>query len=150
MVHLKSSEFLAKDVLPVKQMLALKLFLHYIVHSTGSIVNGSDFFFFQGKGLCMVWVMVLYVVSNILPVFTENLGNYSGVNGQHLLCLHRFLLKMSDRSGGIPHRNGVIVPFLWDDQTCLEKRSCRRWQHETHSEELAGSRPSTEKPGTRP
>lgn len=55
--------------------------------------------------------MVLYVVSNILPVFTENLGNYSDGDGQYLLCLHGLLLKMSDRSGGIPHRNGDNCAF---------------------------------------
>lgn len=56
--------------------------------------------------------MVLYGVPSIIPVFTENLGNESDSNGQYLLCLPRFLLKMSDRSGGIPHRDWVIVPLL--------------------------------------
>lgn len=42
MVHLKSSELVAQVILPIKQILALMLFLHYIAHCIESIVNGSD------------------------------------------------------------------------------------------------------------
>lgn len=89
MVHLKSSEFMAKVILPIKQMLALMLFLHYIVHCIGSIVKESDFFF-QGKGFvscelrfCMVcqvyfqylqrtWEMSLMAMGNICSVCIDS------------------------------------------------------------------------------
>jgi len=56
--------------------------------------------------------MVLYAVSSILPVFTENLGNQSNSDGHYFLCSYRFLLKTSDRAGGISHSDRVIVLFL--------------------------------------
>lgn len=80
-------------------------------------------FFFQGKELSLVWVMILYGLSTTRPVFIVELENESDGNGQYLRCLYRFLLKKSIRSGRIPNRDRVIVPFLWKGKYAWRKEA---------------------------
>ena len=71
MVHLKSSEFVTKVVLRIKQTLALMLLLHFIVHCVGSIVNGNDFFFPRQRALYGVSYGFVWCVKYTSSIYRE-------------------------------------------------------------------------------